>query len=131
MSLSVLSVTSIAVCLCTIGTKATAQELSGTALRELALSGTWQADHAEYGYWRWGEDASLCLSLEGPEGDCADSGTWTVDNNVMCYALTWWGSSVGENEGCFTVQPIENGRYETLFHGGVMVSRMFAFDVVK
>jgi len=113
-----------------ISTRAMAQELDNAALKELAIRGTWQADHAEYGLWTWGEDGSVCLRLGSADGDCFDTGTWEISGNILCYELTAWGESVGERVNCFTVNAMEGSRYETLFHGGAMVSRMFAFAVL-
>ncbi len=110
---------------------APAQELDGKALEGLALQGIWEAEHAEYGYWSWSDDGTICLRVGGKDGDCADTGTWNIADNVLCYELTWWGETVGERKSCFTVQPLDDGRYETLFHGGAMVSRMFAFKVLE
>jgi hypothetical protein len=108
-----------------------AQELDGNALEKLALQGTWEAEHAEYGFWNLSDDRTVCLRVGSRNGKCADTGTWNIADNVLCYEFTWWGETVGERKGCFTVQPIGDGRFETLFHGGPMVSRMFAFKVVK
>ena len=107
-----------------------AQGLDGEAVRQLALRGVWEAEHAEYGLWTWNVDGTVCLRVGAKEGDCADTGTWTITDNVLCYELTWWGESVDERKSCFTVQPIDEGRYETIFHGGAMASRMFVFKIV-
>ena len=108
-----------------------AEELDGEAVKQLALQGAWEAEHAEYGFWNWSEDGTVCLRVGSKDGKCADTGTWNIADNVLCYEFTWWGETVGERKGCFTVQPIGEGRFETLFHGGPMVSRMFAFKVLE
>jgi len=110
---------------------AMAQELDGEALENLALGGLWKAEHAEYGSWSWSDSGSVCLRLGSADGDCFDTGTWEITDNVLCYELTTWGESVGERVNCFTVSALEDNRYETLFHGGAMVSRMFAFRVLE
>ena len=109
---------------------AMAQELGGEALKKLALGGVWQAEHDEYGLWDWDDSGSVCLRVGSADGDCFDTGTWEITDNVLCYELTTWGESVGERVNCFTVSVLEDNRYETLFHGGAMVSRMFAFKVL-
>jgi hypothetical protein len=108
-----------------------AQELDGDALIKLALGGTWQAEHAEYGLWSWNDSGSVCLRVGSADGDCFDTGTWQVNDNVLCYEMTTWGESVGERVNCFTVAAMGDNRYETLFYGGAMVSRMFAFKVLE
>ncbi len=109
---------------------AMAQDLDGDAIRALAARGTWHAEFAEYGFWDWREDGTVCLWLGAPTGECADTGTWSVDGNVLCYELTWWGASVGERDACVTVRALDDKRFETVFHGGAMESTMFAFGIV-
>jgi len=110
---------------------AQAQELDGTAIMKLALQGTWETEHAEYGYWSWAEDKTVCLKLGSPEENCADTGTWDISDNAVCYELTWWGESVGERKTCFTVKQHGNGRYETIFHGTTMASTMYFFKILE
>ena len=110
---------------------ALAQDLNGEALKKLALAGTWQAEHAEYGFWNWDNSGSVCLRLGSAEGDCFDTGTWEITQNILCYEMTTWGESVGDRVNCFTVSALDDNRFETLFHGGAMVSRMFAFSLLE
>lgn len=114
-----------------IPSPAEAEGLDGKALEKLALQGMWEAEHAEYGLWNWNDDGTVCLRVGSKDGECADTGTWSVGDNVLCYELTWWGETAGERKNCFTVQALDDGRFETLFHGGVMVSRMFVFKVLE
>jgi len=114
-----------------ICTSAQAQDLGAEELKLLALSGAWEADHAEYGTWTWTADGGVCLRLGSSDGDCADSGSYEISGEVLCYEFSWWGDSVGERQNCFTVRPIGADRFETVFHGGAMVSRMFAFRVLE
>ena len=105
------------------------QELEGNALKRLALQGIWEAEHAEYGFWKWNTDGTVCLRVGNKDGKCTDTGSWYVADNVLCYELKWWGNTAGERKNCFTVQPLKDGRFETLFYGALMVSRMFAFKL--
>jgi hypothetical protein len=72
-----------------IRSPAQAQELDGTTIMKLALQGTWETEYAEYGYWSWAEDKTVCLKLGSPEENCADTGTWAISDNAVCYELTW------------------------------------------
>ena len=110
---------------------AEAQALNGTAIQKLALQGTWAAEDAEFGYWSWGADNTVCLRLLNQTGDCADTGTWTINGDVMCYELTWWGDGADIRINCFTVRALGDGRYETLYHGGAMVSTFIHFRVLN
>ncbi len=106
-----------------------AQALDGPAIQKLALQGMWAAEN-DYGYWSWKEDNSICLRKIEKSGKCTDTGTWSITGDVMCYKLTWLWKSYGLNDNCFTIQALKDGRYETLFHGGAMVSTFFHFKVL-
>ncbi len=110
---------------------AAAQALDGNAIQKLALQGTWAAEYPEWGNWSWNKDETVCLRVGGTEGKCADTGTWVINDNVICYELTWWGEAVGDRKNCFTAQALGDGRYETLYHGGAMVSTMYFFKVLE
>jgi len=110
---------------------AEAQALKGTAIQKLALQGTWAAEDAEFGYWSWGADNTVCFRLNNQTGDCADTGTWRINDDVMCYELTWWGKSIGIRTNCFTVHVLGDDRYEALYHGGAMVSTFIHFGVLN
>ncbi len=110
---------------------AEAQELDSAAIQNLALQGTWAAENPEWGNWSWNKDETVCLRVGDTEGKCADTGPWVINDNVICYELTWWGEAVGDRKNCFTVQALGDGRYETLYHGGAMVSTMFFFKVLE
>jgi hypothetical protein len=110
---------------------AEAQALNGTAIQKLALQGTWVAEHAEFGNWSWDADNTVCFRLANPIGDCADTGTWTINGDVMCYELTWWGEGGGIKANCFTVHALGDDRYEALYHGGAMVSTFIHFGVLN
>ena len=110
---------------------AEAQELDSAAIQNLALHGTWAAEHPEWGNWSWNKDETVCLRVGDTEGKCADTGTWNINDNVICYELTWWGKASGVRKNCFTVLAYGDGRFETLYHGGAMVSTMFFFKVLE
>ena len=109
---------------------AEAQALKGTAIQKLALQGTWAAEK-DWGYWSWGADNTVCLRLHNQTGDCADTGTWTINGDVMCYEFTWWGESYDVRTNCFTVHALGDGRYDARYHGGAMVSTFIHFGVLN
>ncbi len=114
-----------------ISTQAAAETLDSAAIRKLALQGTWAAEDPESGNWSWNKDKTVCLRIGDTEGKCADTGTWVINDNVICYELTWWGESNDDRKSCFTAQALGNGRYETLYHGGAMVSTFYYFKVLE
>jgi hypothetical protein len=111
--------------------EAAAETLDSATLQNLALQGTWAAEDAEIGYWSWNKDKTVCLRIGSAGGNCADTGTWKINDNVICYELSWWGESNDDRKSCFTVQAHGDGRYETLYHGGAMVSTYYYFNVLE
>ena len=107
-----------------------AQELDGNALRELALRGIWASENADWGYWSWHEDDTVCVRLFDPQEDCADTGTWALEGKAICYELTWFGEAYDVRSNCFTVQSLDDNLFESLHHGGTMVSSFFTFSVI-
>ncbi len=110
---------------------AEAQALDGTAIQKLALQGTWAAEEAGWGNWSWREDNTVCLRLLDQNGDCADTGTWTINGDAMCDVLTWWGETEGDRTNCLTVHALGDDRYEALYHGEAMVSTFIHFKVLE
>ena len=110
---------------------AEAQELNSAAIQNPALQGTWVAEDPEVGNWSWSKDKTVCLRLGDPGGNCADTGTWVINDNVICYELTWWGESNDDRKACFTARALDDGRYETIYHGGAMVSTYYYFKVLE
>jgi len=110
---------------------ANAQALNGTALKELALQGTWQAQHDVGGYWNWKEDNLVCVRMFEKDDNCADTGTWAIKDNVICYEFTWWGKAAGVRKNCITVNALGDERYEAIHHGGAMDSLFFKFTVLE
>ena len=108
---------------------AQAQELYGAALQELMLRGTWVSEDRGWGNWSWNEDKTVCIRLGETEGKCWDTGTWAINENVICYEFTFWGAD--ERKACFTAQALGDGRYETLYYGITMVSTFFEFTVLE
>ena len=110
---------------------AEAQELDSAEMQKLALQGTWVAEDPEFGNWSWNKNMTVCFRMGDTVGNCADTGSWAVNDSVICYELTWWGEASGNRKDCFTVQALGDGRYEALYHGGAMVSTMYYFEVIE
>ncbi len=108
--------------------QADAQALDGTAIKNLALQGTW-ASQDGWGYWSWKEDNSVCIRLFEQDADCADTGTWTINDDVICYEFKWWGKPNDVRSQCVSVHALGEDLYETQYHGGALVSTFFKFKV--
>jgi len=79
-------------------------------------------------YWTWNADGSVCMRLQEKNGKCADTGTWKVERDRVCYAFTWWGKSSGFAANCFRISEDAKGHYEAIQDNGM---RLFEFTVGK
>ncbi len=105
-----------------------AQALDGMAIKALALRGTW-ASQDGWGFWSWKEDNTVCMRLFEKDADCADTGTWTINDDVICYEFKWWGKPNDVRSQCVSVHALGEDLYETQYHGGALVSTFFKFKV--
>ena len=125
----------LAVVLGAASSPALARELDGASLEELASQGTWvtssTAAHSGAGHWTWNADGSVCLQLFGPEDKCADTGTWRVVGNTMCYEFEWWGEVEGMRALCFSVVAVGGDLYEAKYEGSGVTSSLFKFQVAS
>ncbi len=110
-----------------------ARELDGASIEKLANQGTWvtsnTAAHSGAGHWTWNADGSVCLQLFGPEDKCADTGTWRIVGDTMCYESEWWGDVEGMRALCFSVVALGNDTYEAKYEGSGIASSLFKFQV--
>ena len=93
------------------------EPLDAGAAKALIVNRTWE-QQAAHGpgkvYWTWKSDGSVCLRTDGPKGKCMDTGKWKLEDNRMCYELTWWGASVGRKAACFRITDKDKNRYEAI-----------------
>ena len=106
-----------------------AATLDAKAVRSLTSDRVWQMKLGSgYVYWSWRSDGSVCLRVGENSGKCADTGTWKLADDHLCYELTWWGASGGYKSACFRVSEREKGWYDALQDNGLS---LFEFSVMK
>jgi len=112
-----------------------ASQLDGGSLVNLAHQGTWvtsnTAAHSGAGHWTWNADGSVCLQLFGPEDKCADTGTWRIVRDTMCYEFEWWGDVEGMRALCFSVVALGGDLYEARYRDSGVTSSLFKFQVAS
>ena len=114
---------------CLLTTQAAAENLDAKAARSLISGRTWQMKLGSgYAFWSWKSDGSVCLRVDDTDPKCADTGTWKLDGERLCYELTWWGKSGGYNVACFRISDQGKGRYGALQDNGL---NLFEFTVAK
>jgi len=110
---------------------AAAATLDAKAARSLISDRMWQQKAPAgpgYNYWSWKSDGSVCLRTDGKNSKCADTGSWKLDGDRLCYKLTWWGASIGRKSACFRISDQGQGRYEALQDNGLT---FFTFSLAK
>lgn len=112
-------------------TAAVSQEQDATAAKEIALQGVWDAHAEGYGYWTWDKDGSVCLRLNDPAGDCADSGTWAMKGDSICYEFEWWGEGEDVKAACISVIAHKDQPFEVIILGDTMNATMFHFTLLE
>lgn len=105
-----------------------AEDLGGDDLRAIVENVTWVAEDG-WGFWSWNADNTACVRLYSAEGDCSDSGAWSIEDNALCYEFEWWGEPYGLRKNCFVVRALGEGRYESLPKGSPIDTAVFAFSL--
>ena len=111
--------------------QAAAATLDSEAAKSLITGRMWQQPQPHGTgqlYWSWNSDGSVCLRTDGKTGNCADTGTWKLDGDRICYKLTWYGKTSGRQSACFRISDKQKGLYEALQDNGLT---LFEFSVVK
>ena len=113
------------------GLQAAATTLDAKAANNLISDRVWR-QQAAHGpgmiFWSWKSDGSVCLRTDEADTKCADTGRWTLENDRMCYELTWWGASMGRKSACFRIVDKGKNHFEALQDTGFT---LFEFSVVK
>ena len=113
------------------GLQAAATTLDAKAANNLISDRVWR-QQAAHGpgmiFWSWKSDGSVCLRTDEADTKCADSGRWTLENDRMCYELTWWGASMGRKSACFRIVDKGKNHFEALQDTGFT---LFEFSVIK
>ncbi len=109
-----------------------AKDLDADSVRKLASGKTWStakmAQSTQPVSFEWKADGTVCLRLGETSGKCADSGTWKVVDQRICYEMTWWLKSYDLMSACLSVADLGHGSYEAKIPSGTSV---FQFTVAK
>ena len=105
--------------------------LDSAAANKLTADHTWAQKPVRgpgFLYWSWKGDGTACLRTDEPKGKCADTGTWKMDAERVCYNLTWWGESTKLKSACFRIADKGKGKYAMVMEGGIT---SYEFSVMK
>jgi len=101
-------------------TTSASDRLSATEVESLLNDKTWEMhfimSQKRATYWDWRRDGTLCARVLGaPQADkCADEGRWRIEDNAICWKLTWFGGDTGLKAQCIHVRRGENGRFDAV-----------------
>lgn len=93
---------------------AAGQELNAEQLRQLASGRTWAVafygdlnDKLRTAYWDFAADGKVCARLGNnpPGSKCADSGTWKMQGDQLCWELGFFGKTDGFHSVCGRAKP--------------------------
>lgn len=117
-----------------------AGKLDKSALEKLVNNKTWHINWAACmggangckTYWNWSKDGSVCArAIDAKRTDkCADDGKWRIEEDKLCWKLTWLGGSEGYKSVCIDIEETSKGHYQTKRVGGIGIT-FFEFDVIN
>ena len=72
-------------------------------------------------YWDFVDDGTVCARAIGatPEDKCADVGNWRIEENMLCWELSWLGGGDGYKSVCILIKEIRAGAFETTRAQGI------------
>lgn len=114
--------------------------ISGDAIAKLVSDRTWHIDWSACmggsngckTYWDFFSAGTLCArGIDSTRQDkCADDGAWRIENNSLCWDLTWMGGGSGYKSTCILVKEAADGTYETTRSRGIGLT-FFQFGLVN
>ena len=120
--------------------KAWGTPISGDAIAKVVSDQTWHMDWAACmggsngckTYWDFFSGGTLCArGIDATRQDkCADDGEWRIENNSLCWDLTWMGGGSGYKSTCILVKKTGDRTYETTRSRGLGIT-FFRFEVVN
>ena len=101
--------------------------VSGKVLA-LRFPGAPPSDPKFFSHWDFKSDGTVCGRLIGsqPNTECADVGTWKVQDNSLCWSLQRIGTSTGINAVCGSIQMSSDGLYELRDGAGRIGTTLFS-----
>lgn len=82
-------------------------------------------------YWDFADDGTVCARGIGatPKDQCADDGKWRIQENSLCWELTWLGGGEGYKSTCVLIKETDSHNFEATRARGLGFP-FFAFKLV-
>jgi hypothetical protein len=107
-------------------------ELPSEQLKPLVSGRTWAiafygdlSDKMRTAYWDFQRDGRVCARLANnpPGSKCADTGSWRLDGDTLCWELSWFGKSDGFDKACGRARPSgDNYQFVNVKNGGSLMA---------
>lgn len=83
-------------------------------------------------YWDFTDDGTMCArGIDATRQDkCADEGNWRIEENALCWELTWLGGGEGYKSTCILIKDSNAGAFETTRARGLGLP-FFEFSLAK
>lgn len=117
-----------------------ADTLDSVAIAKLVDNNTWHLNWAACmggsdgcrTFWDFGSDGTVCArAIDAKRDDkCADEGKWRIEENKLCWELTWFGGGEGFKSVCVLIEKASDGNYETTRAGGFGI-KFFQFAIAQ
>ena len=120
--------------------KAWGAGVSNEVISELVANRTWHINWSAcmggadgcWTYWDFSDNGTLCArAIDAKRGDkCADEGKWRIEENALCWQLSWMGGGEGYKSTCILIKETDIGAFETTRARGLGLS-LFDFTLAK
>lgn len=83
-------------------------------------------------YWDFADDGTMCArGIDATRKDkCADEGNWRIEENALCWELSWLGGGEGYKSTCILIKDSATGAFETTRAKGIGLP-FFEFTLAK
>lgn len=83
-------------------------------------------------YWDFADDGTMCArGIDATRKDkCADEGNWRIEDNALCWELSWMGGGEGYKSTCVLIKDSQTGAFETTRARGLGLP-FFDFTLAK
>lgn len=109
--------------------KAWGEGVDNEIIAGLVANRTWQIDWSACmggangcrTYWDFSENGTLCArGIDATRNDkCADEGSWRIEENALCWELTWLGGGEGYKSTCILIKEGTADAFETTRARGI------------
>ena len=83
-------------------------------------------------YWDFADDGTMCArGIDATRKDkCADEGNWRIEDDALCWELSWMGGGEGYKSTCILIKENGTGAFETTRARGLGLP-FFEFTLAK